>query len=205
MTERDWDMKLCSLLGIVLLALAIASCGGGGDDDTAEVDASSLVGVDSAPGTPDAPPAVVPDAPVGAPDASTADPRAGVVTCGDTECDLTAGNVCCVSMSGSECTAAAECSGGFSAPQHCDGPEDCSASERCCAYAPILTSTPGAFCEATCETTPNGSHSDLCHDDGQCPGSEMSCGQCCFPGAEENPTSTCLSASQDYQYCPCAD
>jgi hypothetical protein len=197
-------MKLCNVLGLALLSLAIAGCGSSsGGDDTAAADAAQAGGPDSALQPADANPAQ-PDAEVIAPaDASTTDPRVGMVKCGDAECDLTGGNVCCVSMSGSSCTAEASCTGGFSAPQHCDGPEDCTGGKRCCAYAPILTDTPGAFCEDTCSTAENGATSDLCHDEEQCPGTGQSCGDCCFPGAGD-PTNSCLSDSVEYQYCPCA-
>ena len=109
------------------------------------------------------------------PEPEPSDPNAGVVPCGDAECDLST-SVCCVGLGGQQC--AASC-GAFEAPQACDGPEDCGDGQVCCVGFPS-----GAGCKASC----GPSDQTLCHDDGDCSG-ENSCNACSFPGSP--PTNVC--------------
>lgn len=186
-------MLLCSLL--------LVSCGsdtGSDDDDVAEVDGSPISGADSAPTPPDAPPVVTPDADPSAPDADpSVDPRAGVVECDGNTCDLSAGEVCCISISGSQCTLEADCGGGFSAPQHCDGPEDCDPSANKCCAVFSFGGDVGSFCRAECDTNEAGDTAEICHDNDDCPDSGDTCKTCEYPGAP--PTNAC--AGDDIPAC----
>jgi hypothetical protein len=119
---------------------------------------------------------------------NTGEPIAGEVICGSASCDVTGDNVCCVSISGSQCTPADQCGGGFSASQHCDGPEDCSGGKRCCAVF-SFSGESGSFCRDTCDTNTAGDEAELCHNNAQCPDSGDMCRTCEFPGAP--PTNAC--------------
>lgn len=115
-------------------------------------------------------------------DAATSTGMAGSVVCADSTCDLTTGNVCCISISGSQCTPAGDCGGGFSAPQHCDGPEDCSGGEACCAVFSFGGDV-GSFCRTTCDTNSEGNEAELCHTTADCTDPGELCRTCEFPGA----------------------
>lgn len=83
--------------------------------------------------------------------------RVGVVQdCGGEDCDLEAGELCCMHvMSRHGCVG--EDRSGCDALLHCDGPEDCAEGEVCCAVG-----QDGNFCRSSC--------SDLvvCHDHRDC-------------------------------------
>jgi len=184
----------------LLCSLLLVSCGSdAGSDDDLEVDGAPITGADAAETPPDAPPVVTPDADPSAPDADpTVDPRAGVVECDGNTCDLEAGEVCCISISGSQCTLEGDCGGGFSAPQHCDGPEDCDpAAPKCCAVFSFGGDV-GSFCRAECDTNEAGDEAEICHDDNDCPDSDDTCKTCEYPGA---PTATHACAGDDIPAC----
>ncbi len=109
------------------------------------------------------------------PEPPATDPNAGVVSCGDTTCQLDQA-VCCVGLTGSKCAAAC---GLFEAPQKCDGPEDCADDQGCFAGFPT---------GAECKSQGAANDAELCHTDADCDGADT-CNACTFPGSP--PTNVC--------------
>jgi len=103
----------------------------------------------------------------------TSDPDPDEVACDGATCIPSQGEVCCVKMTGMECTSADACSG-FASPASCDGPEDCPAGEHCCVGFPA-----GARCIADGCT---GSDQELCNYSNDCPGAY--CTACKGPGSD---------------------
>lgn len=110
--------------------------------------------------------------PVEEPDAGVADTgfvpdagAAGVIACGDEDCDVPQ-QICCVGFDGPACEDACV---GFVVPVRCDGPEDCGAGQDCCGgLAGGLGCVPEAECAAL--------DYELCHRDIECDG--VPCLQC---------------------------
>jgi hypothetical protein len=102
----------------------------------------------------------------------TSDPDPDEVACGEETCIPSAGEVCCVSMSGMTCELEADCTG-FSAPASCDGPEDCPAGQHCCVGFPA-----GARCiQDGC----TNNDQELCNYANDCEGY---CTACKGPGSD---------------------
>jgi hypothetical protein len=189
---------MSKLVGIacVLAAMAVAGCdnGGGGtgsdsgvtpqDDAGTGGNEGGTPGNDS--GTPPQSDSGTPPGDGGGPtdalgqaDARVRDPRImsdpdpDQVACGSATCVPSNGEVCCVSMTGMTCKAAASCTG-LAAPAACDGPEDCPAGQRCCIGFPS-----GAKCTAgAC----SGNTQDLCNYNDNC--ASGNCTPCKGPGAD---------------------
>lgn len=154
--------------------LVVAACGGDDDDDTSGTPDAAANNPDSAPGTPDAAP-TFPDAPP-TPDANTnptvdAGGTSGQVYCGEVEGNCTLPEICCVTGTGGNasaaCTAEADCTGAQTAKIMCDGPEDCDdgAGEVCCGNI----GTSSTSCVTTqCFVT-------ICHGVNDCPGENDQC------------------------------
>jgi len=97
--------------------------------------------------------------------AAGADPRPDFIGCGDMSC--ASPEICCVSLSGTMCTGADGCGGGFSAAGTCDGPEDCGGGQACCVHFGMFDPMNGAFClDGGCPADDN----QLCHRDSDCGG-----------------------------------
>lgn len=78
--------------------------------------------------------------------------------CGGEDCDLAAGELCCMHvMSRFGCVG--DDTSGCDALLHCDGPEDCAEGERCCAVG-----QDGNFCRSSCPDLV------VCHDHRDCEG-----------------------------------
>lgn len=121
-------MRHASLVLAVALVFVAAACGSnrntGGQDDAGAQDANHqfdtlqedvAVQTDVAPQS-DAPP-------------PNYDSGQSLVKCGNTFCNLAAGEECCVSGTTMNCAATGSCSGGYGSLA-CDGPEDCPAAPR---------------------------------------------------------------------------
>ncbi len=177
-------MKYASALALAFL-VACSSEGGGNDNPMSQADGAAQGSVDSSTpmGTADAANVPTPDASTTPPpDASVTGGVAGEVNCGGTSCNLNAGDICCISISGSQCTAESDCSDGFTAPQHCDGPEDCGGGQACCAVF-MLGGDIGSFCRDTCSTSSAGDEAELCHITADCSDAAETCKTCQFTGA----------------------
>jgi len=109
----------------------------------------------------------------------TSDSGSGYVVCGNTVCDLTAHEECCITLSGATCVPMSTgCSG---AGATCDGPEDCVAASApiCCAKFSGGGGGVGCVSDTSC-----GGASDLrlCHIDDDCDGGQKCCGEMSYSG-----------------------
>lgn len=154
-----------SRLVILLVAVGLAACGGGKNNNVDAASGSDApIGGDGSPndGTPND----------GTPPNDGAPPNDGTppsdaplgTTCGTATCDTT--QECCVGAGGSTCVATGTCQ---TTAFQCDGPEDCASNEVCCFGAGGMGSG-GTECKAATMCQNNA-----CHVDTDCAGNTSKC------------------------------
>jgi hypothetical protein len=131
---------------------------GGGDSDAG----SGGTEIDSGLGTGGAPP----DSGDGG--GPTGD---GKVRCGDTTCDKSAGQLCCIKENMGRATATCTTSAmGCVHAFRCDSDRDCSRGEHCCMDFPNAGNTPNTSCAKECPSPISCSVPDDCGDGESCCG-----------------------------------
>lgn len=93
------------------------------------------------------------------------------IRCGDTACDKSAGEICCIKEGMQKVTATCATSAmGCARVFRCDSDADCARGETCCMEFPNATNTPSTACARTCDTPLS------CSVPEDCPGGQTCCG-----------------------------
>jgi len=142
-----------------------AATGGGGGDPVADAGSGGSE-TDSGPGAGGAPPV---DS-GGSPGGFTGD---GKIRCGDSSCDKSAGEICCIKDSTQQRTTAtcAANAQGCARVFRCDSDGDCAHGEHCCMEFPNALNTPSTSCVARACDSPLA-----CSVPADCASGESCCG-----------------------------